>query len=333
MSNRQHGTYVKYKLDCCRCYQCGYAASQYAANRNRAIAYGTWQPYVDAAPARLHVQALMEFGIGWKRIAAIAGVPTGVLTKLLYGDPQRGLAPFKQIRPKNATALLKVEPTMGNLGSVAAIDATGTRRRLQALVASGWPQARLAARLNMTPGNFSGTMRRPQVTVRTARLAAALYDELWREDPRAHGVDNQAYSRARNHASTRAWAPVGAWDDDTIDDPQAQPCTGEQQHPNREELATIRREEVEHLDRCGLSESEIATRLKVSARHVRDTLRHLHGDPPSACPPGPEPVCGEPRMYRRHLKNGDPPCPVCRAANAAADRRYRLTGSQKETAA
>lgn len=45
----------------------------------------------------------------------------------------------------------------------------------------------------------------------------------------------------------------------------------------------------------------------------------------------PEPVCGEPRMYRRHLKAGER-CEVCRAANAAADRRYRLTGSQKEAA-
>jgi hypothetical protein len=43
----------------------------------------------------------------------------------------------------------------------------------------------------------------------------------------------------------------------------------------------------------------------------------------------PEPVCGEPRMYRRHLARGETPCDACRAANAAADRRYRLTGSQK----
>jgi len=46
----------------------------------------------------------------------------------------------------------------------------------------------------------------------------------------------------------------------------------------------------------------------------------------------PEPVCGEPRMYRRHLKAGER-CDTCRAANAAADRRYRLTGSQKEVPA
>lgn len=44
--------------------------------------------------------------------------------------------------------------------------------------------------------------------------------------------------------------------------------------------------------------------------------------------PRPEPKCGEPRMYRRHLKNGEAPCAACRAANAAADRRYRLTGSR-----
>ncbi|NUS80741.1 MAG: hypothetical protein HOV70_31665 [Streptomyces sp.] len=45
----------------------------------------------------------------------------------------------------------------------------------------------------------------------------------------------------------------------------------------------------------------------------------------------PEPVCGEPRMYRRHLRNGER-CDVCRAANAAADRRYRLRGSTKASA-
>ncbi|MFG2328296.1 hypothetical protein ACGFMM_01585 [Streptomyces sp. NPDC048604] len=43
------------------------------------------------------------------------------------------------------------------------------------------------------------------------------------------------------------------------------------------------------------------------------------------------PKCGEPRMYRRHLQNGES-CDVCRAANAAADRRYRLTGSRQTAA-
>lgn len=39
------------------------------------------------------------------------------------------------------------------------------------------------------------------------------------------------------------------------------------------------------------------------------------------------PKCGEPRMYRKHLRDGETPCRACREANAAADRRYRLTGT------
>lgn len=39
--------------------------------------------------------------------------------------------------------------------------------------------------------------------------------------------------------------------------------------------------------------------------------------------------CGEARMYRQHVARGEK-CDICKAANAAADRRYRLTGSRKE---
>jgi hypothetical protein len=51
--------------------------------------------------------------------------------------------------------------------------------------------------------------------------------------------------------------------------------------------------------------------------------------PPVYQRPAPRPParCGEARMYRQHLKRGEH-CDVCRAANAAADRRYRTTGSQ-----
>lgn len=223
MSAREHGTYVKYKLDACRCYPCCFADSEYRRNRERAIAYGTWQPYVDAEPVRVHVRSLMQFGIGWKRIAALSGVPTGVLTKLLYGHPQRNMPPSKQMRPKNAAALLAVEPILKNLGAATAIDGTGTRRRLQALVANGWPQAQLANRLGMLPGNFGGVLTREQVTVKTARAVTAIYDELWRADPADQGVHLQGISRARNQAKASQWAPVGAWDDDTIDDPAAAP--------------------------------------------------------------------------------------------------------------
>lgn len=222
MSTRDHGTYAKYKLDGCRCQPCRDDETRYRANRARAIAYGTWHPYVDAEPVRQHIHTLAQFGIGWMRLARIANVPRGTVSKLLYGDSNRGMGPSKRILPKNAAALLAVEPTLDNLAGRAPVDGTGTRRRLQALVAAGWPQTRIAARIGIS--NFTKTMHGDQpVRVTTARAAVALYDELWRADPRDHGVRPHVYERTRRQARDLLWAPVGAWDDDQIDNPDAHP--------------------------------------------------------------------------------------------------------------
>lgn len=222
MSDRPHG-YARYQLDGCRCYICGYARSQYDDNRNRAIAYGTWRPFVDAEPIRIHIRHLRSCGMGLRVIATAANIDRKRLQALLNGRPERGTPPQKQVRPALAAAVLAVEPTLDNLGGSTVIDATGTRRRLQALGARGWPQHHLAVRLGMTDSNYGVSLDRARVIVRTARAVRSLYDELWRLDPREHGVDERAYNRARNHAVDSQWAPVGAWDDDSLDDPAAFP--------------------------------------------------------------------------------------------------------------
>ncbi len=221
---RPHGSYAKYTLDRCRCQPCHQDSLRYANNRRRAMAYGTWQPYVDAEPIRQHVRTLGEFGIGWMRLAVIAGVPRGMLSKLLYGDPKRGQAPSKRILPKNAAALLAIEPTIEHLGAAVLIDGTGTRRRLQALVAAGWPKRQLAFHLGMDPANFGPILARDdQVKVGTFRAITALYDQLWKASPLEHGIPEHTYRRVRSEALTARWAPVGAWDDDQIDNPNAHP--------------------------------------------------------------------------------------------------------------
>ncbi|NGO69154.1 hypothetical protein [Streptomyces boncukensis] len=220
MSTRPHG-YARYKLDGCRCYTCGWAVAQYNDAREHALRRGTWQPYVDAAPVRAHVRALQQSGLGARRIADLARVERKTIVVLLNGRTDRSTPPPQRIRPATAAALLSVEPTLDDLGAHTPIDATGTQRRLQALVAAGWPQRRLAERLGMTAPNFGASMKRTRVTVSTVRAVNTLYDDLWRVDPREHGVTGQAYSRARNTAYRNCWAPVGAWDDDTIDDPTA----------------------------------------------------------------------------------------------------------------
>jgi hypothetical protein len=219
---RPHGN-VKYHLEHCRCTVCRNAARDYDNNRRRAMAYGRWQPFVDAEPVRQHVKALGEFGIGWIRVAKLARVSTGGVSKLLYGDRPRNLPPSRRVRPETALKLLSVEPTLANMGDAVPVDGTGTRRRLQALVAAGWTQSELARRLVMQRANFGRTIVSDLVSVRTVRATLALYDELWRQDPVVHGVPAHRAAAARQIAKAQGWAPVGAWDDDTIDDPATLP--------------------------------------------------------------------------------------------------------------
>ncbi|MEV4784068.1 hypothetical protein AB0K53_01190 [Streptomyces tuirus] len=221
-AGRPHGN-EKYHLENCRCPICRQAARDYDNNRSRAIAYGRWQPYVDAEPVRQHVRALGDFGIGWMRAAKLAGVSTGGVSKLLYGDRPRNLPPTRRVRPETALKLLGVEPTLDNLGDRTVIDGTGTRRRLQALVYAGWTQSELARRMPMDRGNFGRTIVSGLVEAATVRTTRRLYDELWRLDPVEAGVPAHPAASARKIAAARGWAPIGAWDDDRIDDPDAWP--------------------------------------------------------------------------------------------------------------
>lgn len=218
MSTRPHG-YARYKLDGCRCYVCGFAVAQYRDAREHAIRRGEWQPFVDAEPVRAHIRSLNACNMGSRRIAALSGVERKTVLSLLNGRPDRGTPPPTKVRPATAAAILAVQPTLDNLGAATVIDATGTRRRLQALVAGGWPQQHLAAAMGMTPSNFGLTLTAPAVIVRTARAVRHVYDTHWNADPTEHGATVGGVSRARGKAHNLRWAPVGAWDDESIDDP------------------------------------------------------------------------------------------------------------------
>jgi hypothetical protein len=222
MSNRPHG-YARYRLDGCRCYVCGYARSQYDENRTKAIAAGTWQPWVDSEPVRIHLRTLQSCGMGLRTIAHHAGLERARLTAVLNGRPHRGTPPQAKLRPATAAAILAVQPTLENLAPSTLMDPTGTRRRAHALVALGWPQQHLATHIGMTLNNFVAMLSRPNVLVHRALAVRAMYDALWRADPAEHGASPAGITRARRHAAANGWAPVGAWDDDTIDDPAAHP--------------------------------------------------------------------------------------------------------------
>lgn len=222
MSNRPHG-YARYRLDGCRCYVCGYAVSQYNENRDKAIIAGTWHPWTDAEPVRVHIRHLQSCGMGLRAIAAAAGVNRKQLQHILNGRPERGTGPQEKLRPALAAAVLAVEPTWDNLAVGVVISSVGTVRRLQALCVAGWSQERLAVELGMTAQNLSRLINADTVIVRTARRVRDLYDRLWNTDPASVGAAPADISWSKSRAAHEGWAPVGAWDEETIDDPAAHP--------------------------------------------------------------------------------------------------------------
>lgn len=203
-----HGTYACYVADECRCPPCAAANRTYEAQRTRQQAYGRWNGLVDAEPARRHVRRLMEQGMGLKRIVEVGGASQGQLWKLLYGKkhPDGTRTPSRRIRPDVANRLLAIEL---DLADGARVDGTLTTRRIQALVANGWSQSKLAARLGVLPGNFLHIAHgRRDVTVATARAVHALYRELVDQAPPEETQrDKIAASRARREAREHGWAP------------------------------------------------------------------------------------------------------------------------------
>lgn len=215
----EHGTLTGYKIRGCRCRPCTDAQLRYNARRARLILYGQWQPYVDAQPVRDHVNALSNAGLGFKRVARLAGVPTGSMSKLLYGNPQRGMGPSKGMRPKNAAAILAVRADLDTLADGARTDAAGTRRRMQALACLGWSLSEQSRRVGWTTQNYCALQTRDQVNVGTARAVRDLYEQL---SMTPAPEDKNGVVRARNDAARKGYLPPLAWDDDLIDLPEDQ---------------------------------------------------------------------------------------------------------------
>lgn len=228
VAQHQHGTYACYTLDACRCLPCAAAVTAYENNRRRQNAYGRGD-LVDADPVRAHVNALRAQGMGFKRIAQAAGVSNATMTKLLYGHYAPGpggrdgrgellRGPSKRVTKATARKVLAVGLDLAD-GRV--VPADGSIRRVRALVAIGWSQARIASHLGIGRQNFHlGTGRRAQVTKVTADAVAALYDELsMRLPPETNQRERIAASRSRRYAKARGWLPPLALDDERLDDP------------------------------------------------------------------------------------------------------------------
>lgn len=230
-----------------------------AAHRRRQIAYGRWQPYVDAEPARQHVLALRAAGMGPKTISEISGVPHGSLAKLVYGDKRRGLAPSKRIRPETEAKILAVEARLEYLADGAMVSAIGTQRRLKALHAIGWSLSEVARRVGLDRVYVSRMLRTKKVTARNARAIDGVFRDLC--------MTPGPSKRARLAAERKGWLPPLAWDDIDTDE----------QPGDEAEREDVRLDEFEHLRSLGVSEFHALQQLGISKGGL-DAIRRRRMD-------------------------------------------------------
>jgi len=217
MSTPEHGTYNRRKNYRCDCEPCLAAGREYTNLRYRLMAYGQWNPFTDAGPAREHVFALDAAGISYRQVAIAAGISESTVSRLVFSDP-----PVKRIRVDSSVKILAVAASRDVIQGTVPIDATGTRRRLQALSAVGWSGAKLAAYLDLDPTGVTRMFTAQRILARKARAVADVYDRLWNQaPPEGTQQDKAAATRARREAAAKGWPPPMAWDDDTIDDPTA----------------------------------------------------------------------------------------------------------------
>lgn len=271
-----HGTRAAYVKDRCRCTDC--TAANTAAGRavHRAQAFGRWRPFVDAAPVREHIRALRVAGIGVEQIALLAGISTSHVREL--ADPGRNGNPgIRRVRPETAQRVLCVRTDQANRAPRSHVVATGTRRRLQALVAIGWPHDQLASRLGRSSAGLRRSMLSDSVTAQTAQDVGALYEQLWNLRPPQSTDDQRAAADARAFAAERGWLPPLAWDDiDTDPDPRHHTGLGETY--DFDEIAIERAlagdgVRLEHLTPA--EQEEVVRRLTERGKSIRDIAHQL----------------------------------------------------------
>lgn len=250
----------------CRCTPCVDAHNARERNRNRQKAYGRFDTgLVDVAPVREHMLMLGEYGIGYKRVAMLAGFKSSTPARnIIWGrqdpGPRKGEM-LKRVKRETAERILAVQPVIENLASGQRITSRGTHRRLQALVVAGWSQSKLADHLGVDATNFTSLMRRNQVFVSTHLAVRDLFDELWNQQPpHEEWRDKIAYSRTLKFAKAHRWLPALAWDDpDTDVEPPAA-------------------ENDDLIDDMAVELALIGERPRLTPAERRECVRRLHRD-------------------------------------------------------
>jgi DNA-binding CsgD family transcriptional regulator len=167
---------------------------------------------IPSGPVADHIRHWLDQGYSRKQIARAAGCAHRTIADIVSG---KNPTVHRDIAAKILGA--HVGPDL--VPDYLPVDSTGTRRRIQAMIAIGHSRVAIARELRLSPEALSVILneKRPTVRKTTALKVAALY-RRWSATPGRS-------QRARNWATAQGWPGPIAWDRD-IDDPAARPYAG-----------------------------------------------------------------------------------------------------------
>lgn len=260
-----HETLTCYTDYRCRLPECVDRYNAWCRGRGRAIADGTWQPLLDAEPIRQHLLTLHAAGITIYRVATLTGLPYKSVRSFTQHDYGNAAPRRYRVTREVAAKILAINTEDHTPGLIHPI---GSQRRVQALVALGWPTIHTARRAGLHPSNRNTIFRAPAMRATTAQRIADTYDEMRHQRPARHGVSATSIKRAKKQAADRRWPPPTYWDKTgAIDDEHFEPLY----RVTRLELVA---QDADWLMRTsGLNREQAAARLGVHKSYVDQAMK------------------------------------------------------------
>ncbi|MFG2970859.1 hypothetical protein ACGFZS_47080 [Streptomyces sp. NPDC048288] len=174
---------------------------------------------VSAQRAAAHLAKFRQAGLQDPEIVSMLPVGRNTFYRVMRGEPLTRTSEQKILSVPAPASLREIR-------TLAAVDATGTHRRLRALMWIGWPAGVLEQRIGVHKSWISRSFRaQTRVTQAVEARIRALYDECWNLQPEHAGVDAGEAEDTRVYARSQGWHGPLSWDDDTIDEPTVAPVT------------------------------------------------------------------------------------------------------------
>lgn len=201
---------------------------------------------VPSGPSIGHIRSLLDAGASGRAIAAVAGISAEVVSRLLT-NPR----PTVQVGTERRILAVTMDAITRRRNPAGFVPAIGARRRIQALLALGWTHQHITDRM---PG--VDTLSKLVLNQQGQWIARGTHDAV--------AAAYEALSMApgpslvtRGHARSRGYAPPLAWDEGSIDDPEATPDAGRAERG-------VDLDDWLHLVRGGVRPDEAAERFGVT---------------------------------------------------------------------